>query len=128
MKISLLHLLIIGCGGFFGAVCRFLATTGVQHLLGKGIFPYGTLAVNMLGCFIMGVCVSLAEKAHYSQEVKLLIMTGFLGAFTTYSTFGLESFTLLKDQQYLAFFGYIGLHFVIGIVAIWCGFVLVKSC
>jgi len=91
-----MKLLLIGIGGFLGAIARY----GLSGLLSRETFPMGTLAVNVLGCLVMGNLMGLVlERQLFSPETRLLWLTGFLGAFTTFSTFGFETFVLLRDES-----------------------------
>ncbi len=97
MKSALL-LLFIGAGGFFGAISRYLIATYTQKLFG-GFFPVGTLTVNVLGSFIIGFAAMYFSHT-IQPEYKALVITGFLGALTTFSTFSLENVTLLQDGEF----------------------------
>ena len=91
-------LLFIGTGGFFGAISRYLIATYTQKLFG-GFFPVGTLSVNVLGSFIIGLAAMYFSQT-VQPEYKALVITGFLGALTTFSTFSLENVTLLQDGEF----------------------------
>jgi CrcB protein len=96
----LTEFLYIGCGGFLGAVSRFYVS-GVAHRVLKGGFPYGTLIVNATGSFLLGFISFLAlHRQILGQNIKLAVTVGFLGAFTTFSTFSYETFNLMKEGSY----------------------------
>ncbi|SFV50356.1 CrcB protein [hydrothermal vent metagenome] len=95
---SAVLLLFIGAGGFFGAISRYLIATYTQKLFG-GFFPVGTLSVNILGSFIIGLAAMYFSET-IQPEYKAFVITGFLGALTTFSTFSLENVTLLQDGEY----------------------------
>ncbi len=99
MNITLL--LYVGAGGFFGAVSRFLITTNVQKLT-TSFFPIGTLSVNVLGSFIIGFSAMFFAQT-VAPEYKAFVITGFLGALTTFSTFSLENVNLLQDGEFTSF-------------------------
>jgi len=99
MNVTLL--LFIGAGGFFGAISRFLIATNVQKLTGS-FFPLGTLSVNVLGSFIIGFAAMFFAQT-VSPEYKAFVITGFLGALTTFSTFSLENVNLLQDGEFTTF-------------------------
>jgi len=94
------NLLILGLGGFFGAISRYMLSEYVQNLFKQTAFPYGTLAVNILGCFVLGVLTHAAgAKGLLDAQTRLFLMVGFVGAFTTFSTFSLESANLFQSGQ-----------------------------
>lgn len=94
------NLIILGLGGFFGAISRYVISTNVQNMMKDTTFPYGTLAVNILGCFVLGVLAYLAEaKGLLDAQTHLFLLVGFVGAFTTFSTFSLESASLLQSGR-----------------------------
>jgi CrcB protein len=91
-------------GGIVGTISRYLLAGIVYQMLGTG-FPYGTLVVNLTGCFIIGFLASLSEeKFLLGPNARLLLMIGFCGAFTTFSTFMLETANLMKDGENLRVF------------------------
>ena len=91
------QLLMVGTGGAIGAIGRYLLSTWVYSLTGRA-FPWGTLAVNLLGSLLMGfLSVWLLERMTVSTEMRALLMVGFLGAFTTFSTFSIETLLLLEQ-------------------------------
>jgi len=96
----LARLLAIGCGGFLGAVLRYLVTVGVARRQG-GVLPLGTLSCNVAGCLLIGVLVAVAEEREgLGEGAQLFLRVGLLGAFTTFSTFGLETVDLLRDGEW----------------------------
>lgn len=90
------HWLLVGCGGFAGAISRYLFGTFVQGVSRTHLFPVGTLVVNVIGCLLIGFLMGL-PVLHKSMdsELRLLLVTGFLGGFTTFSAFGHETMQLL---------------------------------
>ena len=120
----LLKVCLIGLGGSFGAICRYGLGSLVQRMLG-GIFPLGTIIVNLLGCLFIGFLAGLQEARQIlSPEWSLFLLVGFLGSFTTFSTFGLDAFKLLREGAYLWTGGYIGVQVIVGLLAVFCGFYL----
>ncbi len=95
----MIKLLLVGAGGFFGAIARYGLSAGVTRLHGSA-FPLGTFAVNVLGCLAIGAAMALVEdRPLLSENARLLIVTGLLGAFTTFSTFGHEILELMRDGR-----------------------------
>jgi len=119
---AMTKILIIGMGGFIGAVLRYMIGGYVQHLTKSIGFPYGTLFVNILGCFIIGVLFYLSSAhAVFSSQSRSLIFIGILGSFTTFSTFGNETMNLLRDSESFLAYANIVAHIVLGIGAVWLG-------
>lgn len=116
------HLLIIGIGGFCGAVLRYLISGGVQKWTQSVDFPYGTLAVNLAGCLLIGMLTRLDEiRSVLSPEMRFFILIGLLGAFTTYSTFSNEAINLVNDRRFSLAIIYIGGHVILGLAAVLVG-------
>ncbi|HEX5552547.1 MAG TPA: fluoride efflux transporter CrcB [Chitinophagaceae bacterium] len=120
-------ILLVGAGGFVGSVARFLS----QQLIARyypSSFPWGTLAVNVVGCFIIGMVYAFGEKGNLlSPELRLLLATGFCGGFTTFSSFAYENVALMRDGELLYTFVYIAASVVIGLLAAYLGVLIVKS-
>ncbi|NJN44276.1 MAG: fluoride efflux transporter CrcB [Anaerolineae bacterium] len=122
----MLKALIIGLGGGVGAILRYVIGGYVQQWTNSTTFPYGTLAVNVLGCLFIGLLSELAEtRGFFNPELRLFLFIGLLGGFTTYSTFGSESINLLRGGANQLAFGYVTLHLVAGLGAVWLGRILV---
>jgi fluoride exporter len=120
------NMLAIALGAAIGANLRYgLATWAVQRF--GGAWPYGTFLINVLGCLIIGALLTLAAtRMPLSEPVRLLLVTGLLGGFTTFSTFGYESFTLITTGNWLGAGLYIGASVVLGLVAVFLGAGLVR--
>jgi CrcB protein len=115
-------ILLIGLGGGLGAIARYLLSAWVQQAAHNFTFPLGTLAVNVLGCFVIGVFSYLADvRGVFTPESRVLAFTGFLGGFTTFSTFGNETLALLRDGESREAFANVSLHVVFGLGAVWAG-------
>ena len=115
------NILVIAIGGGLGAVSRYLVSGWVQALSGGG-WPLGTLVVNVLGCFVIGLLSQLAESTGvFTPTTRALLFTGFLGGFTTYSTFSAEAYNLAADGAAFSATLYVGLHIVLGLAAVWLG-------
>lgn len=121
-------LILVGTGGFLGSVSRYLLSGLAHRLAGRADFPYGTLAVNVIGCLMIGLLSGLAENRQlFTPELRLLIFIGFLGGFTTFSTFGYEVVSFARDGQLIASLGNLMLHLVLGLGAVWTGLALSKT-
>src|SRR5260221_12131262 len=97
-----MNYLAIFVGSGLGGMARFALSTTVQKLAGDWLFPVGTTTVNIIGCLIIGFLAQLFQsKLSVPAEVRLFLTVGFLGGFTTFSTFGYETIALLKDGQIL---------------------------
>lgn len=118
-------LLIIGAGSFIGGVLRYMLTLSVHSRI-VSVFPYGTLAVNLVGCFVIGILFALAEKANLSSEWRLFFATGICGGFTTFSAFSLETFGLLRDGQIGYASVYVITSVILGVFATFIGYSLFK--
>ncbi|MCU7815741.1 MAG: fluoride efflux transporter CrcB [Candidatus Thiodiazotropha sp. (ex Rostrolucina anterorostrata)] len=118
------QLIAIASGGAIGALFRFWVANGVYGLLGRE-FPYGTLVVNVLGSLVMGfLYVLLLERTTVSPELRGALLIGFLGAFTTFSTFSIETINLLEQAELLKAGLNILLSVTACVMACWFGLVL----
>ena len=115
-------LLLIGLGGFIGAVSRYAVGGAVQNLTRSISFPHGTLAVNVIGCLLIGALAHMAEaRSLFSANTRMFLFIGVLGAFTTFSTFANETLELMRaDKQGLALLNVV-LHFLLCIAAVLVG-------
>ena len=116
------NILLVGLGGFLGALLRYSISGAVQGWFKSVSFPSGTLFVNLVGCLLIGVLSQLAEaRGMISSEARSFIFVGLLGAFTTFSTFGDDTVNLFKKGEELLSLLNIGTHLVLGISAVWLG-------
>lgn len=113
--------LSLAAGGALGALARYGVSSGLHRVLGHR-FPWGTLAVNLLGCFLIGFLAARWDRADLARNHRLFWGVGFLGAFTTYSAFALETGILVRDGAWGGAGAYVGLHLVFGLVALFLGF------
>ena len=103
-----MNLLIIALGGALGAVSRFLLGNGVSRALGSAL-PYGTFVINIVGCFAMGLLMTIiVDREMLPAAWRLFLCVGFLGGFTTFSSFGYEALMLLTEGRLLAALAYVG--------------------
>ncbi|MDP6629965.1 MAG: fluoride efflux transporter CrcB [Kiritimatiellia bacterium] len=121
------NILLVGAGGFAGAVLRYLIGGFVLHHTTNWKFPFSTFVVNVAGCLVAGILMALAVKHDaFSPELRLLLFTGLLGGFTTFSAFGVETVYLLQRHEVL----WAGLNVVgtvsVGICVLWLGVTLLR--
>jgi fluoride exporter len=117
-------LFLLCAAGTLGTLARYGMSGVVQRLCGEA-FPWGTLAVNALGSFLFGVVWSLAdERSVISGETRFIVLTGFMGAFTTFSTFAFETSQQLRDSEWLLACGNITVQLVLGLVLMVAGIAL----
>ena len=122
------NLLIIGLGGFFGAVLRYLVSGAVQDWFRNVHFPYGTLVVNIIGCLLIGLFTTVAEsRGLFSAQVRSFIFIGLLGAFTTFSTFSNDTLGLIRGSANTMALMNVTMHLVFGLAAVWMGGVLGRT-
>jgi CrcB protein len=116
----------VGSGGFLGSVFRFLATRYVQFRF-LSLFPWGTMLVNVIGSFLIGLIYGLSEKGNFlGPQAKLFLAVGFCGGFTTFSSLSNDAFLLLQNREWLKFIFYGTASFALGLAGVIGGRVLVK--
>ncbi|WP_181707423.1 fluoride efflux transporter CrcB [Chthonobacter rhizosphaerae] len=125
---SLFHLLVVAVGGAAGSVCRYAVTLAAARVLGPG-FPWGTLVVNVVGSAAMGLLVGVlaARSDGGSQAVRLLIATGFLGGFTTLSSFSLDAVMLYERGEGGAALIYVAASILLSLGGLVAGLALVRT-
>lgn len=120
------RLLLLAAAGAAGALCRY-GLSGLVQSAGGARFPWGTLVVNIAGCFLAGALFTLFEtRWGLSGEARLIVFVGFLGAFTTFSAFMLETANLARDAQWLAAAGNMVLQNGLGAAALFAGLVVAR--
>lgn len=118
--------LLVALGGIIGASSRYCLQGVVYNWLGV-MFPWGTLIVNLLGCFIIGFLLELSEsRVVISSDLKVFLTIGILGSFTTFSTFSYESMALLRDGEFVLSITNILSHVIGGLCLAWSGMLLAK--
>ena len=119
---SLLSVLYVALGGALGSVSRYLLGTWTQSLSKSIDFPYGTLTVNFIGCFVIGFLSQLVEsRGAFTSESRAFIFIGILGGFTTFSSFGNETMNLLRDGETFNALANIGANVILGLLLVWLG-------
>ncbi len=114
------QLFLVGIGGFCGAISRF--QIGLWLARFSGAFPLATLSINLFGCFLIGILAALGEKRGVlTPEIRLFLQVGVLGGFTTFSTFGLETFALLRAEKLGLALAYVGLSVMGGLLMVALG-------
>ena len=122
---NILTVFMVGIGGFIGAIFRYLAAGLIHKLSNNYYFPYGTLGVNLLGAFLIGLLGGYADNLEmFSPKVRLFLFIGLLGGFTTFSTFGYETIALIRDREIIAAFANVGLHVLLGLFLVYLGYSL----
>lgn len=116
-----MEFLIVGLGGFFGAIARYLVYLAERYF-GENLFPIGTLFINVFGCLLAGLLLAVVERAlPVHRHLILLGSMGLVGSFTTFSTFSVESFHLIRSNQIPLAIANIVANTVLGIAAVWFG-------
>lgn len=121
------NILFVALGGMLGSVGRFLMVALIVNLL-PYTFPFGTFVVNILGCFVMGAVIGVAERyVWFDHSWRIFLTAGFCGGFTTFSAFALENVELLLDKNYGTFAAYSFASFVLCIGAALAGLILTRG-
>jgi len=114
--------LLVGFGGFLGSIARYLAGGAVHRLVEGSVFPCGTLFVNVTGCLAIGFLAALSEaRGVLSPEARVFLLIGVLGGYTTFSSFGYETFQLMRGGEMLAAAANVLIQVVVGLGAVWAG-------
>ena len=119
---SFLSILYVALGGALGSVSRYLVGTWAQTASQSIDFPYGTLTVNLVGCFVIGFLSQLAEtRGVFTPETRAMVFIGVLGGFTTFSSFGNDSINLLRDGSTFNALANVGANVIFGLALVWLG-------
>ena len=121
-------MMLVALGGALGSVARFKLSNLLMSYAMEWRFPLGTFTVNITGCFLIGVVAALAEKHQwFTADIRVFVIAGFLGGFTTFSAFGLETFMLLKRHEIVIAVSYVSLSVVVGLFALYLGHSMVPG-
>jgi CrcB protein len=118
------QILLIFVGGGLGSICRYLLSKLISQSF-ESYYPFGTLTVNIIGSFLIGLLMGLIERYNSHQNWRFLLVTGFCGGFTTFSAFSYENLQLMTNLQYKALFSYVFVSLFGGLWATFFGFWLV---
>jgi CrcB protein len=125
LKVALINAVVVGSGGFLGALARYGLSGLVQRQVTVATFPYGTLIVNLLGCLAIGVLAGLADSRQlFGPEFRVFALIGLLGGFTTFSTFGYETFAMVRDAEYVRAATNVGVQVIGGLALVWLGYTI----
>ena len=120
------NLLLIGLGGFIGSIARFLVSK-LNNRVDWLSIPIGTLTVNVIGSFLIGFLIGISEKSPIlTVELRMFLMVGLAGGFTTFSSFSGENLMLMRNGQFLPLFLYTGLSILLGFAAVYLGYISTK--
>ncbi len=121
------HIVLVGIGGMLGSIARYITVRTIDEKISSA-FPFGTLAVNVIGSFVIGLLIGyVQQKSGDKTNLRLLLGTGFCGGFTTFSAFALENVSLLQQKLTGYSLLYICISLLLGLLAVWLGMIIVKS-
>jgi fluoride exporter len=119
---SIDSVIFVALGGALGSVFRYLFSSWTQTVSKSIDFPYGTLAVNLIGCFVIGFLAQLAEnRGVFTSESRVFVFIGILGGFTTFSSFGNDTINLLRDGERWNALANVGANVIFGLILVWLG-------
>ncbi|OFX49888.1 MAG: hypothetical protein A2046_16240 [Bacteroidetes bacterium GWA2_30_7] len=118
-------IIAIGAGSFIGGVLRYLISQFIQAKF-FSTFPIGTLSVNIIGCFVIGLIYGISDRGNMTQDWRLFLATGLMGGFTTFSAFSIETVNMLRDGQLWYVTTYICSSIVLGLLATFIGISIIK--
>ena len=120
--------ILVGAGGFFGSISRYLLGRGIQYILGDLAFPFGTLTINVMGCLVIGFVNGLAETRQFmNPEIRAILVIGFLSGFTTFSAFGYDTLNFLRTGHVAEAITNLLLQLVLGLGAVLLGHLISKT-
>ncbi len=118
--------LLVALGAAAGGLARYIIGTAIMQRFG-GRFPLGTLAINVTGCFLIGVLMTMiAERGTLNPKWQPLLVVGVLGGYTTFSSFGWETYTRVREGSLFMGLAYVLLSVTLGYIAVWCGALLAR--
>lgn len=119
------NILLVGFGGFIGSVLRYTISGWAQQSANRLDFPFGTLAVNLIGCFVIGLLAQFGERyGAFSNESRAFLFMGVLGGFTTFSAFGNDTVNLMRQDFVVNAFANVGANVILGLLAVWLGHIV----
>lgn len=122
------EMLIVGSGGFLGTIARYYLGGFVTQVSTASRFPFGTLTVNVVGCFLIGIVGGIAEQSGVlAAQTRMFLLTGVLGGFTTFSAFGYETVFLAREHAWGMAAANVGAQLVLGLSAVWLGHAVVRG-
>ena len=117
-----MNILLVGIGGALGSISRYLLGAWIQAASQSIDFPFGTLVVNLIGCFAIGFLSQLAEaRGAFTAESRALVFIGVLGGFTTFSSFGNDTVNLIRDGELVNALVNVGANVIFGLALVWLG-------
>jgi CrcB protein len=120
-------ILFVGIGSFFGGIVRYIISYLMKNVSSYQTFPWATLIVNLIGCFLIGIIFAIFSKySNTNNPLYLLLATGFCGGFTTFSTFANESLQIIQSGNILGFVSYTLTSIILGIILVWLGYIIAK--
>jgi len=121
-----MRIALVGLAGLLGTLCRYWLSGVVARRYGE-TFPAGTLAVNVIGCFLIGFLYFMFEQRYIAgPTARTVVLVGFLGGFTTFSSYGLQTFTLLRDGELAYAAANVVASNLLGLLTVWAGYTLAK--
>ena len=123
----MLNLVYVGVGGLLGSIGRYLVGGAVYQIFPNSYFPIGTAVVNILGCFLIGFLSGLTElRQLLGPEMRVFLLIGLLGGFTTFSTFGYETIASMRGGEFLPALANVFVQVIVGLSAVWLGYNLTR--